>query len=64
MDHDSNSSGHTKSKDLTRGFPLSAVLWFWFGIQKHDKNIYLPCVGLMVLDSVVIIGVVIYGQVT
>jgi hypothetical protein len=21
---------------------LSAVLWFWFGIQKHDKNIYLP----------------------
>jgi uncharacterized protein with PQ loop repeat len=23
----------------------SAVLWFWFGIQKHDKNIYLPCMG-------------------
>jgi uncharacterized protein with PQ loop repeat len=21
---------------------LSAVLWFWFGIQKKDKNIYLP----------------------
>jgi uncharacterized protein with PQ loop repeat len=41
---------------------VSAVLWFWFGIQKHDKNIYLPCVGWMVLDSVVIIGVVIYGQ--
>ena len=19
---------------------VSAVLWFWFGIQKHDKNIY------------------------
>jgi hypothetical protein len=36
----------------------------WFGIQKHDKNIYLPCVGWMVLDSAVIIGVVIYGQVT
>lgn len=39
----------------------SAVLWFWFGIQKHDMNIYLPCVGWMVLDSAVIIGVVIYG---
>jgi uncharacterized protein with PQ loop repeat len=32
---------------------VSAVLWFWFGIQKHDKNIYLPCVGWMVLDSAV-----------
>ena len=43
---------------------VSAVLWFWFwfGKQKHDKNIYLPCVGWMVLDSAVIIGVVIYGQ--
>ena len=40
---------------------VSAVLWFWFGIQKHDKNIYLACVGWMVLDSAVIIGVVIYG---
>ncbi|HEY7323165.1 MAG TPA: hypothetical protein VIE89_36875 [Candidatus Binatia bacterium] len=39
----------------------SAVLWFWFGMQKRDKNIYLPCVGWMVLDSAVIIGVVIYG---
>src|SRR5262249_36642615 len=35
----------------------SAVLWFWFGIQKNDKNIYLPCVGWIVLDSAVIIGV-------
>jgi transposase len=40
------------------------TIWFWFGIQKHDKNIYLPCVGWMVLDSAVIIGVVIYRQVT
>jgi len=37
---------------------VSAVLWFWFGIQKHDKNLYLPCLGWMVLDSAVIIGVV------
>lgn len=40
---------------------LSAVLWFWFGIQKRDKNIYLPCVGWIALDSAVIAGVVIYG---
>ena len=33
------------------GFALAAVLWFWFGIEKHDKNTYLPRVGWMVLDS-------------
>jgi uncharacterized protein with PQ loop repeat len=40
---------------------VSAILWFWFGIQQHDKNIYLPCVGWVALDSAVIVGVVIYG---
>ena len=39
----------------------SAVLWFWFGIQHHDKNIYLPCVGWIALDIAVIVRVIIYG---
>ena len=38
-----------------------AVIVERYGIQKHDKNIDLPCVGWRVLDSAVIIGVVIYG---
>jgi uncharacterized protein with PQ loop repeat len=40
---------------------VSAILWLWFGIQKSDKNIYLPCVGWIVLDLAVIMGVIIYG---
>ena len=40
---------------------LSAVLWFWFGIQKRDMNIYLPCVGWIVLDAAVIVGALVYG---
>jgi len=40
---------------------VSAILWFWFGMQKKDKNIYLPRVGWIVLDLAVIIGVIIYG---
>src|SRR5712692_4329035 len=40
---------------------VSAVLWFWYGIQKRDRNIYLPCVGWMALDGAVIAGAVIYG---
>ena len=39
---------------------LSAILWFWFGIQKRDPNIYLPCIGWMALDAAGIVGAVVY----
>ena len=40
---------------------VSALLWLWFGIRKRDRNIYLPCLGWIVLDSAVIAGAVVYG---
>lgn len=40
---------------------LSAILWLWFGVQRRDKNIYLPCVGWIALDAAVIAGAVYYG---
>ena len=40
---------------------LSAVVWFWYGWQKRDKNIYWPCIGWMLLDSAIIVGVLFYG---
>jgi len=40
---------------------LSAILWFWYGLRKKDRNIYLPCVGWVGLDGAVIAGAVIYG---
>jgi uncharacterized protein with PQ loop repeat len=40
---------------------VSAILWFCFGIQKQDKNIYLPCIGWIALDPAVIAGIFIYG---
>jgi uncharacterized protein with PQ loop repeat len=40
---------------------VSALLWFWYGVAKRDKNIYLPCVGWMVLDGAVIVGAFVYG---
>jgi uncharacterized protein with PQ loop repeat len=40
---------------------LSAILWFGYGLQKRDKNIYLPCVGWIGLDAAVIVGAVIYA---
>ena len=40
---------------------LSAILWFWYGVQKRDKNIYLPCIGWVGLDAAVIAGAVVYA---
>jgi uncharacterized protein with PQ loop repeat len=40
---------------------LSAILWFWYGLQKRDKNIYLPCVGWVGLDVAVIVGAIVYA---
>ncbi|PYU34798.1 MAG: hypothetical protein DMG28_04735 [Acidobacteria bacterium] len=39
---------------------VSAVVWLWYGLQKHDKNIYLPCIGWILLDSAVIVGALFY----
>ena len=40
---------------------VSAILWFWFGMRTGDKNIYLPCIGWILLDSAVIVGGIMYG---
>ena len=40
---------------------ISALVWFWYGIQKRDRNIYLPCIGWIVLDAAVVSGVLILG---
>ena len=40
---------------------LSAILWFVYGLQKGDKNIYLPCVGWVGLDAAVIVGAIIHA---
>jgi uncharacterized protein with PQ loop repeat len=39
---------------------VSAVVWLWYGLRKHDKNIYLPCIGWILLDGAVILGVFFY----
>jgi uncharacterized protein with PQ loop repeat len=40
---------------------FSAVLWFWFGLKRGDKNIYLPCIGWMALNGAVVVGAIMYG---
>lgn len=38
----------------------AAILWFWHGLRQGDKNIYLPCIGWVILDVGVIAGVVLH----
>ena len=40
---------------------LSACLWFVYGVQKRDKTIYLACIGWIVLDAAVVVGVIVHG---
>jgi uncharacterized protein with PQ loop repeat len=40
---------------------VSAAVWLWYGLQKRDKNIYLPCLGWIILDGAVIVGALLYG---
>jgi uncharacterized protein with PQ loop repeat len=35
----------------------SACLWFFYGLQKRDKTIYVACVGWVLLDGAVVAGV-------
>jgi uncharacterized protein with PQ loop repeat len=40
---------------------VSACLWFVYGVQKRDKTIYLACVGWVVLDAAIVVGVIVHG---
>jgi uncharacterized protein with PQ loop repeat len=40
---------------------LSACLWFVYGLKKGDKTIYMACVGWVLLDVAIVVGVVVHG---
>ncbi len=35
---------------------ISACLWLAYGIRRRDKTIYLACIGWILLDGAVVIG--------
>ncbi len=39
----------------------SALLWLGHGIERRDPNIYLPCIGWILLDGAVLAGAVVYA---
>ena len=40
---------------------LSACLWFVYGMRQHDRTIYVACVGWILLDAAIVVGVIVHG---
>jgi uncharacterized protein with PQ loop repeat len=40
---------------------LSAGLWFVYGVRKRDRTIYVACIGWILLDAAIVVGVLVYG---
>lgn len=40
---------------------VSACLWFVYGFRKKDKTIYLACIGWIVLDAAIVVGIFVRG---
>ena len=38
---------------------FSAVVWFIYGFRKRDKTIYLACIGWILLDAAIVVGVIV-----
>jgi uncharacterized protein with PQ loop repeat len=38
---------------------LAAVVWFVYGLRRHDRHIYLPCIGWILLDGAIVIGLIV-----
>jgi hypothetical protein len=36
---------------------VSAVAWFFYGLKKRDKTIYVACIGWILIDAAIVIGV-------
>ncbi len=38
---------------------VAASLWLIHGVRKRDKSIYLACIGWIIMDLAVVIGIVV-----
>jgi uncharacterized protein with PQ loop repeat len=38
---------------------IAACLWLIHGVRKHDKSIYVACIGWIILDAAIVIGVIV-----
>jgi uncharacterized protein with PQ loop repeat len=39
---------------------FAACLWLVYGLRKRDPTIYLACIGWILLDAAIVVGVVVH----
>ncbi len=39
---------------------VAACLWLIHGARERDKSIYLACIGWIILDAAIVIGIIIH----
>jgi uncharacterized protein with PQ loop repeat len=39
----------------------SAGLWLVYGLHKHDRTIYVACIGWIILDAAIVVGILIHA---
>jgi uncharacterized protein with PQ loop repeat len=40
-------------------YTIAACLWFMHGLQRRDRAIWLACVGWVILDGAVVVGLLV-----
>ena len=40
-------------------YPPPPVCGWTHGVRKHDKAIYLTCIGWIILDAAIVIGIIV-----
>ena len=38
---------------------VAACLWMIHGVRRRDRSIYLPCIGWILLDAAIVIGILV-----
>lgn len=40
---------------------VSACLWLVHGLRKHDRTIWVACIGWILLDAAIVVGAIVNG---
>ncbi len=54
------STGGTSLASWTT-YLVSSIAWLVYGVKHRDATIYLTCIGWIVLDVAIIVGVIVRG---
>jgi uncharacterized protein with PQ loop repeat len=54
-------AAHGVSLTSWLAYLVGASLWLAYGIEKRDRTIWVACIGWILLDAAIVLGVLVYG---